>query len=387
MAGSFEMGLRHGNALEVHIDDWVTVRADAIYERDRLVSRQPADVVKNGSVILDTEGRRAGRLVNGRAICFEEGERARNRGVRAQLHDGGLYVGQIRNATLDGRGQVTYWQGTSDESDPIRSYEGLFHDDRRHGIGVGRWDVPPHETIFAGAWERGRPCGPGIMKWPDGSEYKGEFSNGVPHGFGSVRIPGRVSLATGTFGPEAVNMGIFHYGRLYIATDPDDVKRANLRTALAVPPRHAESPTSTHTHAHSSRRMTAAGSSGRGTGPVGAGTSAHIQETDGTNKINLEHTESKVAAPGEWDARRKKMESRAWNQLEEEEPPLWRVDGFPQAHLRLKLGAVKLKKMDMFGQSDPYLVFRRAAVRHSDRAGVSRGASPTRSSIRCSWHI
>jgi hypothetical protein len=165
------------------------------------------------------------------------------------------------------------------------------------------------------------------------------------------------------------------------------VKRANLRTALAVPPRHAESPTSTHTHAHSSRRMTAAGSSGRGTGPVGAGTSAHIQETDGTNKINLEHTESKVAAPGEWDARRKKMESRAWNQLEEEEPPLWRVDGFPQAHLRLKLGAVKLKKMDMFGQSDPYLVFRRAAVRHSDRAGVSRGASPTRSSIRCSWHI
>ena len=114
MAGSFEMGLRHGNALEMHIDDWVTVRADAIYERDRLVSRQPADVVKNGSVILDTEGRRAGRLVNGRAICFEEGERARNRGVRAQLHDGGLYVGQIRNATLDGRGQVTYWQGATD---------------------------------------------------------------------------------------------------------------------------------------------------------------------------------------------------------------------------------------------------------------------------------
>jgi len=81
------------------------------------------------------------------------------------------------------------------------------------------------------------------------------------------------------------------------------------------------------------------------------------------------------------------MESRVWNQLEEEEPPLWRVDGFQQAQLRLKLGAVKLKKMDMFGKSDPYLVFRRAAVRHSDRAGATRDASPTGSSSRCPWHI
>ena len=366
MAGSFERGLRHGNALEMHVDDWVTVRADAIYDRDRLVSRQPADVVKNGSVILDTEGRRAGRLVNGRAICFEEGARARNRGVRAQLHDGGVYVGQIRNATLDGRGHVTYWQGSSDANDPIRSYEGLFHNDRRHGIGVGRWDVPPYETLYAGAWEEGKPCGPGIMMWPDGSEYKGEFSKGVPHGFGSLRIPGTFSQAAGDFGPETINMGIFHYGRLYIATDQEDVKRALLREPLAVPPPHVQSPTSTRVH--SSRRTTAAGSPGRGIGSAGAGVSARTKEADGTDEIKQGHADSKTASSGE------KGNGDVETRVEGEHPqdhelPLWKVDGFPQAQLRLKLGAVKLKKMDgMFGKSDPYLVIRRAAVRQSDRA-------------------
>ena len=164
MAGQFENGMRHGNALEMLNADWITVRADAIYDRDRLISRQPADTVKNGAVILDTEGRRAGRLVGGRTVIFEEVKRARNRGLRAQLHDGGVYVGQVRkkkgrNAhepstySLDGRGHVTYWQGNADKIDALRSYEGLFCNDQRHGIGIGRWDEPPHETIYAGAWQ------------------------------------------------------------------------------------------------------------------------------------------------------------------------------------------------------------------------------------------
>ena len=172
MAGQFENGMRHGNALEMLNADWITVRADAIYDRDRLISRQPADTVKNGAVILDTEGRRAGRLVGGRTVIFEEVKRARNRGLRAQLHDGGVYVGQVRKKkgrnshepstySLDGRGHVTYWQGNADKIDALRSYEGLFCNDQRHGIGIGRWDEPPHETIYAGAWQEGK-----ALLWP-----------------------------------------------------------------------------------------------------------------------------------------------------------------------------------------------------------------------------
>ena len=47
---------------------------------------------------------------------------------------------------------------------------------------TGKWDIPPYETTFAGAWEEGLPHGPGMMTWPEGAEYSGEFFKGRPHG-------------------------------------------------------------------------------------------------------------------------------------------------------------------------------------------------------------
>jgi len=186
-------------------------------------------------------------------MTFEEGKRKRNRGVRAELHDGGVYHGQVRNGRLDGRGHVTYWQGSEDKADTIKSYEGLFCNDRRHGVGVGRWDTPPYETMYAGAWEEGLPNGPGVMVWPDGAEYKGEFSRGVPHGLGVHTMPGAFSLATGERGPDIQDMGFFHCGRLLVGPSAQHVEQALQRPPLAIPPPRPVllSPTST-------RRRTAA---------------------------------------------------------------------------------------------------------------------------------
>jgi len=46
---------------------------------------------------------------------------------------------------LDGRGHVTYWQGTDNKSDSIKSYDGLFCHDRRHGIGIGRREFKKYQ--------------------------------------------------------------------------------------------------------------------------------------------------------------------------------------------------------------------------------------------------
>jgi hypothetical protein len=361
----FQHGLRHGNALEFLNEDWIAVRADAIYDRDRLVSRQPADVVKNGSVILDTEGRRAGRLVGGRAISFEEGKRARNRGVRAQLNDGGAYTGQIRLGRLDGRGKVVYWQGCEDKNDAIRSYEGLFCADKRHGVGIGKWDVSPYETVYAGAWQDGKPSGPGIMTWPDGTEYKGEFSEARPHGFGVLNVPGKFSVATGKMGPAVEICGIFHRGRPYIRADGQE--RAGFKGETEAIHLEIPSPRPVAELPISGRRTR---STRRSSGPhTPLKKDAEIHKAAIPDVVDMA-TQGKRNEEGLSDGREIKLDRLHAERHDELSSLHWKVDGFPQAQLQMKLAARNLKKMDgLFGKSDPYLVLKRAIVRekaHND---------------------
>ena len=387
ISGNFEQGLRHGNALELLNDDWVTVRADSIYERDRLVSRQPVDTVKNGTAVLDTEGRRAGRLVGGRSLSFEEAKRTRNRGIKARMADGGVYAGQVRYldgvARLDGRGHVTYWQGSNDSTDAMRSYHGTFCNDKRHGIGQGRWDMPPYETVYAGAWEEGHPSGPGIMTWHDGTEYKGEFSRGRPHGFGIVCIPGKFDFDTGEASPSSEQVGVFHHGRLYISADMATAPYQNGPTStpihLAIPPPRPGkwwegSPSQKHS-SHPSRNTTKPNTAipdarGLPDPEDSANSEGATERTSAETFIEMgnlqENNLAELTKGVSISAINNALRSPA-----EEEIPRWKVQGFPHAKVYLNILGSKLARSNgVPGQTDPYLVFKRGAIRNFLHASI-----------------
>ncbi|XP_051879403.1 ALS2 C-terminal-like protein isoform X2 [Pristis pectinata] len=45
-------------------------------------------------------------------------------------------------------------------------------------------------AIYEGDWYKGKPQGSGIMKWPDGRNYAGQYEGGQEHGFGVYITPG-----------------------------------------------------------------------------------------------------------------------------------------------------------------------------------------------------
>ncbi|XP_067887557.1 ALS2 C-terminal-like protein isoform X1 [Heterodontus francisci] len=46
------------------------------------------------------------------------------------------------------------------------------------------------DAVYEGDWDRGKPQGSGIMKWPDGRNYAGTYEEGQEHGFGVYVTPG-----------------------------------------------------------------------------------------------------------------------------------------------------------------------------------------------------
>ncbi|XP_072426139.1 ALS2 C-terminal-like protein isoform X1 [Chiloscyllium punctatum] len=46
------------------------------------------------------------------------------------------------------------------------------------------------DAIYEGNWYKGKPQGSGIMKWPDGRNYAGNYEDGQEHGFGVYVAPG-----------------------------------------------------------------------------------------------------------------------------------------------------------------------------------------------------
>ena len=138
------------------------------------------------------------------------------------------------------------------------------------------------------------------MLWPDGTEYKGQFFNGFPHGFGVVTIPGRLSLSTGEVGPATKSTGIFHYGRLYLSAEAAEETAAVPILAIP-PPRPASVPTRSGRRSCASPRDKTAESNQPASTAISP-TSQH-QTADHTHthtqpqRLSTSHTQSSTRPP------------------------------------------------------------------------------------------
>ncbi|XP_060724838.1 alsin isoform X2 [Tachysurus vachellii] len=47
------------------------------------------------------------------------------------------------------------------------------------------------DALYEGRWVAGKPHGRGVLKWPDGRMYTGEFKNGLEDGFGEFIVPNK----------------------------------------------------------------------------------------------------------------------------------------------------------------------------------------------------
>ncbi|MEH0155452.1 hypothetical protein V6R21_14995 [Limibacter armeniacum] len=110
--------------------------------------------------------------------------------------DGTIYQGRWNNDKMQGRGKITYPDGSSYEGnflDGIRSgfgiftwangdeYQGGFKDGKMHGRGIlTQKDGTQHE----GSWLYGKSFGEGTHTYPDGSQYIGEWVDNKRHGKG-----------------------------------------------------------------------------------------------------------------------------------------------------------------------------------------------------------
>jgi SH3-like domain-containing protein len=93
------------------------------------------------------------------AVCVQ-GDCTNGLGT-AVLHDGSRYVGEFREGVRSGRGSITYPDGTI--------YKGQWTNDRPNGHGV---KILADGMQYSGNFKNGKMYGSGIMFMPDGSQVK-----------------------------------------------------------------------------------------------------------------------------------------------------------------------------------------------------------------------
>lgn len=119
--------------------------------------------------------------------------------VSRELPDGTVYSGQMSHRRLEGRGLLVYPDG--------ETYDGFFRHSRKHGFGVQRY---ADGSVYEGLWVHGERSGEGTLTTARGNVYsgqwhedglssgslrtedfvyEGEFHKLSPHGFGVMDYP------------------------------------------------------------------------------------------------------------------------------------------------------------------------------------------------------
>jgi hypothetical protein len=130
-----------------------------------------------------------------------------NNKVQVLLPDGSLYIGEMRDGKVNGRGSLVSPDGTNQQGEwrdgqPYRvSGTWVAADGRQE---VGTWNTDGTRSGGKITWKDGRkyegdwkvvpdgaesPDGMGAMTWPDGRQFVGQFYNGQPDGTGKMTYP------------------------------------------------------------------------------------------------------------------------------------------------------------------------------------------------------
>jgi len=94
------------------------------------------------------------------------------------LSDGVEYVGEFKDANLNGQGTYTWPNG--------EKYVGEIRDGELNGQGTL---TLPDGRKYVGEFKDGKTNGQGTQTWPDGVQYVGEFKDGEPNGQGTYTFP------------------------------------------------------------------------------------------------------------------------------------------------------------------------------------------------------
>jgi hypothetical protein len=84
------------------------------------------------------------------------------------------------DTSAGGKGKLKYPDGSE--------YEGQFRNNQKHGKGVMRW--PNGEKTYDGEWENDTAKGYGTFTWQEGERtviYTGEVENSEPSGLGDFK--------------------------------------------------------------------------------------------------------------------------------------------------------------------------------------------------------
>jgi hypothetical protein len=206
--GALKNGLREGKGLLVKANG---DRIDSMWrlggaEGDGVATFQSGaswtGVFENGRLIKGTRVDAKGNttIVDGSARM----SKLTGRGMETTL-EGDRYEGDFVNGLREGQGTIVRTEGTR--------IEGSFSKD----VLISGTMTKPDGWRYEGSFDGNQaPSGSGIMHWPNGSQYEGQFSKGIYDGKGHYR------LATGRVLVGEWIAGKFAFGT---ATDPDGAPR------------------------------------------------------------------------------------------------------------------------------------------------------------------
>ena len=125
-------------------------------------------------------------------------------GNGVQLQRGRIYQGGFFNGKKQGLGRLITPLG--------RLYEGYWFHGKKHGFGVFQSETETYcgdwckglyhglgvmhnsQGVYDGEFIFGICEGKGILEYEDGKIFEGQFKNGVPHGFGNLKIGSEISF-------------------------------------------------------------------------------------------------------------------------------------------------------------------------------------------------
>ena len=85
------------------------------------------------------------------------------------------YVGELNNELPDGKGIMTYEDGSK--------YEGEWKEGKRYGEGTLTFE---DGAKYEGEWKDGEMDGTGKFIWSNGDKYEGDWKNGKKNGQGTI---------------------------------------------------------------------------------------------------------------------------------------------------------------------------------------------------------
>jgi hypothetical protein len=150
----------------------------------------------------------------------EEKEIEESKLEKVDLGKGYIYVGELKDDKINGKGILTSPTGSV--------YEGHWKDNKRHGRGKQTYkkNDKNEDVFYEGQWKDNKRHGKGIMKHDDGYIYDGEWKDDKMHGKGKMTSPNGTVYDGKWIDDKKQGKGIMTYsnGDVFVGEWKDDKK-------------------------------------------------------------------------------------------------------------------------------------------------------------------